>query len=253
MNKLIIANWKANPVMANEAESLFRAIEAGIKNIKNTDIVVCPPAIFLPHLEQIKSKKIILGSQNILWQDKGAYTGEISGLMMKQFDCRYSIIGHSERKRYFCESDEIINLKVGAAIKIGWKVVLCVGEKNRGNAEKEIDQILEDQIRKALKGAGKNRLSDIAIAYEPVWAVGTGLTVTPDDALKARLFIRKLLTNIYDRVSAEKAHILYGGSVNSENAAGFASIMDGALVGGASIDAEEFIKIVKIFSTTESA
>ena|SRR3990167_1045612 len=248
MSKFIVANWKLHPVTAQEAETLFKSVLGGVKGVKNVDVAVCPPAIFLPLLNQIKAKKIVLGAQNLFWEEKGAYTGEISGPMLRQFGCRYAIVGHSERKQYFYETDETINLKLKAAFKAGLKAVLCAGESDRGASEKEVAQILETQIQNALAGIPKGRLADLTIAYEPVWAIGTGLTVTPDDALKAKLFIKKVLMNLYDRPSAERVRILYGGSVNSKNISDFVQILDGALVGGASVDATEFVKIVKIAS-----
>lgn len=240
-----------NPSSLEEAKVLLKEIEAGVKNVRNVEVAVCPPTIFLPFLSEIKTKRIARGGQNVFWEEKGAYTGEISCPMLKEFGCRYVIIGHSERKKYFCETDETINLKIKAALKSGLKIILCAGETERDTSEKEVAHILETQLRRALEGVGKGRLNALSIAYEPLWAISTSATgqmVTPDDALKAKLFIRKLLMKLYDRSSAERVRILYGGSVNSKNIAGFADVMDGALVGAASLDAAEFAKIVKISS-----
>lgn len=217
---LIVGNWKCNPQKLAEAKLLFNSIKKGIKNIKNVEIAICPPFIYLPELK-IKNKKIgiKLGAQDCFWEEAGAFTGEVSPLMLKNLGIEYVIIGHSERRKYQKETNEIIEKKLKAVLSVGLKPILC------------IDKI--SQLPKKIKNF-------FVVAYEPLFAIGTGKACSPAKAKKMRLLIKKKV-NI---------PILYGGSVNSQNAkdyiekAGF----QGLLVGGASLNSEEFIKIVKEIS-----
>ncbi|PJA64006.1 MAG: triose-phosphate isomerase, partial [Candidatus Portnoybacteria bacterium CG_4_9_14_3_um_filter_43_11] len=194
-----------------------------------------------------------LGAQDCFWENKGAYTGEISSLMLKDLGCQYVIVGHSERRKYFGESDEIINRKLKAVLKNRMKPVFCVGEETRdslnGNGKQinEMGLIVGEQLEKGLIGISTERIREIIFAYEPIWAIGTGQACLPDDAMKARLFIRKILSKLYSRETAEKARIVYGGSIDSKNVSDYVknAKMDGILVGGASINASEFNKIVE--------
>ncbi|MFY9458051.1 MAG: triose-phosphate isomerase [Candidatus Spechtbacterales bacterium] len=253
MNKLlIVANWKMNPNSAREAERLSRAVHQGIRGMKNAEVVLCPPFPYLSAVN-IGVSIVKLGAQDCHFEQKGAYTGAVSPAMLKDVGCEYVIIGHSERKQYFGETNEIINKKIKAAIKAGLKVVLCIGEDtrdtfdSRGHWTNELDPRLKEQLVAALMGIKKAQIQNITVAYEPVWAIGTGNAATPDDVLSAKIFIRKIISNLYNRKEADKIRVLYGGSTNRKNAALFIKEgqADGLLIGGASIDAEEFISMVK--------
>ena len=262
---LIIANWKCNPASKKEAEHLFGVLKKELRKIKNAEIVICPPFVWLDTARklgfqagsrlgnQVSKFVIQLGGQNCFWENRGAFTGEVSPLMLKNLGCQYVIIGHSERKKYFQESDMVINKKIKAALKNRLQPILCVGEEARdaftseGKPLNEMSLVAGEQVEKGLSGISSSRLSEIVIAYEPVWAIGTGTPCLPNDAMKAALLIRKTLTNLYGRNVAEKVRILYGGSVSSQNAAEYikGAAMNGLLVGGASLNASEFVKIVQ--------
>jgi len=254
---LIIANWKCNPSTQKEAEHLFTVVKKEIRKIDKTEVVICPPFIYLPLFKQERknarqSNTIQLGAQNCFWENKGAYTGEISPLMLKDSGCKYIIIGHSERRSYFNEADNDINKKIKSVLKNQMKPIFCVGEKDRdsfdseGRSINEMSLIVSEQIEKGLAGISQSRISSIIIAYEPIWAIGTGIPCLPDDAMKAALLIKKTLTGLYNRSIAERVKILYGGSVISQNAIDYikGANMDGLLIGGSSLNASEFIKII---------
>lgn len=256
---LIIANWKMNPASKKEAECLFSIFKKELRKIKETEVVICPPFVWLGEAQKLgfqtqsRVSNIQLGGQNCFWERKGAFTGEISPLMLKNLDCQYVIIGHSERKKYFKEDDEVVNKKLKSVLKNRLKPILCVGEEARdaftadGRQINEMSLVVGEQVKNSLSGISSARVSEIVIAYEPIWAIGTGISCLPDDAMKAALFIKKTLTNLYNRSIAEKVRILYGGSVDSRNATDYikAAEMGGLLVGGASLNASEFIRIVK--------
>ncbi|TSC53481.1 MAG: triosephosphate isomerase (TIM) [Parcubacteria group bacterium LiPW_39] len=238
---LIVANWKMNPKTAKEALALFEAVKKGIGGSKNLRVVICPPFCWLPKLKPIAALR--LGGQNCHWEVSGSFTGEISAAMLADSGAQYVILGHSERRQYLGETDEIINLKIKAALKASLKPILCVGEKEG----EEMGSVVERQLTGALAGLGVNQTREVIIAYEPVWAIGTGRACLSDDALSAALFIRRLITKLYSRFLADKISLLYGGSVNVQNAANYITQagMNGLLVGGASLEAEEFVKIIK--------
>lgn len=238
---LIIANWKMNPKNAKEAQSLFDAVKAGVRNIKNIQVIICPPAIWLPIF---KSSAIIkLGAQNCHWETSGAYTGEISANMLADAGAEYVILGHSERRQFMGETDEIVNLKIKTALKVKLKPILCVGER----AGEEMGLVIESQLTNALAGLGVNQVKEIIAAYEPIWAIGTGDHCLPDSALSAGLFIKKTITKLYSRFLADKIPVLYGGSVDAQNNRVYISQahLDGLLVGGASLVTEEFVNIIR--------
>lgn len=250
---LIIANWKMNPSSKKEAERLFGALKKELKKIKKTEVVICPPFVWLSLFKASPKEKVFLGGQNCFWENDGAFTGEISPFMLKNLDCQYVIIGHSERRKYFQENDELINKKLKAALKNRLRPILCVGEETRdafteeGKPINEMSLAVGEQVKNGLTGISSARVDEIVIAYEPVWAIGTGISCLPDDAMKAALLIKKTLTNLYGRSVAEKVRILYGGSVNSQNAIEYVkdARMDGLLVGGASLNVSEFTGIIK--------
>jgi len=231
-----------------ESLDLVRKILYGVQNITVLDILVCPPFTALKSVyDLIKGSNIKLGAQNLHWEMKGAFTGEISPLMLKDVGCEYVIIGHSERREYFKETDDIINKKIFAALKVGLKPIVCIGEKLEERESGVTEKVLEQQITEGLKGLSNEDMENITIAYEPVWAIGTGKTATPEIANTTQSFIRNKIKEIFNENIAEKIRILYGGSVKADNAKALLEQehIDGALVGGASLEAENFIKIIK--------
>lgn len=241
MKKLIIANWKMNPKSFGEAEGLFETVKKSVKKSAELAVVICPPSLWLRSLKA--GANIALGAQNCHWEISGAFTGEQSAFMLADAGAEYVILGHSERRQFMGETDEVINLKIKAALKAKLKVVLCVGEK----LGEEMGSVVEGQMTAALEGLNVNQMKEMAIAYEPVWAIGTGKACSADDALSTGLFIRKTITKLYSRFLAEKTPVLYGGSVSSQNSASYITQarLDGLLIGGASLEAEEFLQIIK--------
>ncbi|MBL7155400.1 MAG: triose-phosphate isomerase [Candidatus Portnoybacteria bacterium] len=250
---LIIANWKMNPTTQKEAEHLFGSVEKEVRKIKEAEIVICPPFVWLSILSASARGGLAFGSQDCFWEEKGAYTSQVSPLMLKNLDCQYVIIGHSERRKHFQESDELINRKIKMALKTRLRPILCLGEEVRdtfdsqGQPLNEMSLKVGEQLEKDLMGISEAKIREIVIAYEPIWAIGTGIPCSSDEAMKAALFIRKTLTKFYSRPIAEKVKILYGGSVTSQNAADYVkgAGMNGLLVGGASLNATEFVKIIE--------
>lgn len=243
MKNIIVANWKLNPLTKEESIKLFDAIENGVDN-NNSDIVICPPFIFLSVLGE--SKNIKLGAQNCFWEKKGAFTGEISPEMLKDLGCEFVIIGHSERRQYFNETDEVINKKLKAAIGAGLKPILCVGETESQREVGETDEVIAKQIIEGLTGILEEEFKNIIIAYEPVWAIGTGNACEAEEANRMAETIRKVVAKTYSKKVSENLPILYGGSVNSDNSKKYINQteINGFLVGGASLKAEEFLKII---------
>jgi len=242
MSIYIIANWKCNPTNLRDAKNLFDSIKKGIKDNKKTEVIICPPFVYLSVLKA--SKNIKLGSQDLFWQEKGAFTGEISPLMLKDLGCEYAILGHSERRQYFGETDEIINKKIKAAIAVKISPIFCIGETQE--EKKETEQVLSRQIEKGLADLTTKDMENVIIAYEPVWAIGSGNPCQSDQAKEINLLIHRIITRIYSSAISENMPVLYGGSVNSQNAVSYLKEggFQGLLVGGASLKAEEFIKIV---------
>jgi triosephosphate isomerase len=249
MKPLIIANWKMNPQSLAEAKRLFNSVKKGIKNIKEIEIVICPPFIYIPTFQHSSIPTIKLGAQNCFWENSGPFTGEISPLMLKNLGCQYVILGHSERERYFGETDEMTNKKVKAALSAKLKPILCIGETKKVKKKKEIFKILKKQLRAGLKGIGnwKLEIENLIIAYEPVWAVGTGKPCPVKEARIGLLAIRKIISHLYDSSLAKKIKIIYGGSVNSKIAKDYIqkANFQGLLIGGASLNPSEFLKIIK--------
>jgi len=245
MKPLIIANWKMNPQSLAEAERLFNSVKKGIKNIKEIEIVICPPFIYIPTVQHSSIPTIKIGAQDCFWEGSGPFTGQISPLMLKNLGCQYVIIGHSAR-RELGETDEMINKKLRAAIKAKLKPILCVGETEKERKKDKTFKILREQLEKGLKGISLFKVYSLKfiVAYEPVWAIGTGNPCGPKEAKEVLLFLRKFVQPLFH--SNTRPLILYGGSVNSKNAKDYIDIgFDGLLVGGASLNSEEFIKIVK--------
>jgi len=241
MKPLIVANWKLNPSSQKEVKHLFGAIKKNAKN-KNVEVVICPPFVYLPML-----RGMVLGAQNVFWEDKGAFTGEVSVPMLKDLKIAYVILGHSERRQYFHETDELVNKKIKKALAAGLVPIFCIGETAEENQAGQKSQVLERQITEGLKGISKEKAKNVAIAYEPVWAIGTGKNCSANETMSAALLIRKIIAGIYGRELADNIKILYGGSVNSANASMYIkeSGVNGFLVGGSSLIADEFIGIIK--------
>ncbi|WP_456454796.1 triose-phosphate isomerase [Thermovibrio sp.] len=246
MRRLLIAgNWKMHKTVP-QALTLVRELKELLKGVEDRDVLVCPPFTALyPVREELKGSSIYLGAQNMFYEEEGAYTGEISPLMLKDLNCSFVIVGHSERRRIFKEDDELINRKVLSAVNHGITPILCVGETLEERERGETEKVVDKQLRKGLKGLSE--VDEFVIAYEPVWAIGTGKSATPEMAQEVHLFIREVLKELFGKEKASKVRILYGGSVKPENAKSLLEMedIDGALVGGASLKAESFSRIVK--------
>jgi triosephosphate isomerase len=246
--KLIIAgNWKMNKTVA-EALDLVGDLKIDLANIKEVDIVVCPPYTALSEVSKaVLDSNLRLGAQNMSENNVGAYTGEIAAVMLKEFSARYVILGHSERRQYQKESDELISKKAQAAHAASLKPIVCVGETLAEREASHTEKVLEKQVRGSLAGITKDQIAETIIAYEPVWAIGTGKTATTAQAQETHAFIRGLLTKMYDEAAARRVRIQYGGSVKPANARELMSQpdVDGALVGGASLEPRSFSDIIK--------
>jgi len=241
---IIAANWKMNTTVS-EAVELVNKILDQVDELDGVEKIVCPPFISLISLAAIiKDSSVKLGAQNMHFEEKGAYTGEISPSMLAGL-CQYVIIGHSERRQYFNETDVMVNKKIKTALKFNIKPILCIGEKLEENRAGKTEAILQRQIDSAL--AGITDLDGTVIAYEPIWAIGTGISATGQQANKTIGFIRQRVAILFSESIARNLRILYGGSVNADNIIEFTkqAEVDGALVGGASLKADQFISIVK--------
>ena len=243
--KVIAGNWKMNK-LPNETISFFEEFAPLVENTKN-EVIICAPFTDLFYaILSAQNTNIKIGAQNMHWEESGAYTGEVSPQMLKSIGVEYVIIGHSERRQYFAETDETVNKKVKAAHNVGLKPIVCVGEtlnqRESGNAK----EVVTTQIKLGLKDLTKDQIVSTIIAYEPIWAIGTGKTATKEDANETIKWIREEIESMYGKENAEKVIIQYGGSVKSENAQELfeMSDIDGGLVGGASLKPNEFAKIV---------
>lgn len=249
MRKTIIAgNWKMNMNLP-EAEALASGIMCECLHVQDVEIVIAPPfTALIPVWEKIKMhRRIRLSGQNCFWEEKGAFTGEISPAMLIDAGCTYVIIGHSERRQFFGETDETVNRKIAAALRFGLKPIVCVGETLSERDGGKTFEVIERQITEGFKEILKSDFQKIVVAYEPVWAIGTGKTATPAQAEEVHSFIRSLLRREKGDEVAENTSILYGGSVTPDNVKAIMSEsdIDGALVGGASLKPESFSRIVK--------
>ena len=241
---MIAGNWKMNTTVG-EAMELVNAMLWELDAVDSVDRVICPPFVSLAAVKEIiKGSSIKLGAQNIYFEEKGAYTGEISPAMITDL-CEFVIIGHSERRQYFNETGEIVNKKVRAAQKIGLKPILCIGERLEENEEGRAEEVIIEQINSSLAGVAYP--VELIIAYEPVWAIGTGRAATGEQANETIGLIRQNIAELYDNKIAQDLRILYGGSVTADNTAEFMQQpeIDGALVGGASLKADQFLSIVR--------
>lgn len=240
---IIAGNWKMNTTL-EEARDLVSAMREELHHIRGVEKVLCPPFISLPAVrEMVLGHDIGLGAQNMHFQDKGAFTGEISPTMLAPL-CQYVILGHSERRQYFGETDEIVNRKVSAALKVGLRPIMCVGERLEENEAGQTQEVVGRQVRDGLAGIAPS--DALVIAYEPVWAIGTGRAATAAQANRTIGFIRGVVAELYGAEFAGALRIQYGGSVTAQNAAELMREpeIDGALVGGASLKPQEFVDIV---------
>lgn len=246
MRRAIIAgNWKMNKT-PSEAKSLIDHIKPLVADA-NCEVVVCPPFVCLPAAKTVlENSNIKLGAQNMHWEESGAYTGEVSAPMLKEIGVEYVIIGHSERRQYFAETDDTVNKKIISAFSHELIPIVCVGETLEQREAGKTENVVKMQVEKGLSGLKVDEVRRLIVAYEPIWAIGTGRNATPSDANYVIKFIRDIITGLYGTV-ADEVRIQYGGSVNAQNAAEILAMpdIDGALVGGASLKAQDFATIVR--------
>ncbi|MGA2775514.1 MAG: triose-phosphate isomerase [Candidatus Omnitrophota bacterium] len=248
MRKIIITgNWKMYKTIP-EAIELANGLKRELLDNLKVDVVLCPPATALSEVSEIISDTDIgLGGQDLYWQDEGAFTGEVSGKMLKDAGCKYVIIGHSERRQFFNETNETVNKKIKAALKYELTPIVCVGEMLAERETGKTFVVLEDHMKGAFRDLSEEEAEKVIVAYEPVWAIGTGKTATPEQAQEAHKYIRALIKKLYSEDLANIIRIQYGGSVKPENTLELMKQpdVDGALVGGASLKVESFTEIVK--------
>ena len=245
---VIGGNWKMYKVRG-EATKTVVELRDQIEDVKDVEIVVFPPFTLLETVGEIlQGSKVGLGAQNMFWKEEGAYTGEISPRMLVDLGCQYVILGHSERRSYFTESNEMVNKKLQAALKFNLTPLICVGEKLEERKKGRAKEVVETQIRESLLGIEAWEGKKVIVAYEPVWAIGTGETATPEQAEEMHSYIREILEEIWDASVANLIRIQYGGSVKPENIKELMAKknIDGALVGGASLDSASFTRIIKL-------
>jgi triosephosphate isomerase (TIM) len=245
--KLLAANWKMYKTPA-QAQEFVRAFVPLVKDLSRDEVALCPPALCIPALvNELKGTSIGVGAQNMYWEKEGAFTGELSAPMLIAAGCTHVIIGHSERRQYFGETDASVNKKLEAALEAGLTPIVCVGEVLEERESGITDDVLRRQCTVAFRGISGEKAAKLTVAYEPVWAIGTGKTATPQIAAEAHSVIREQAAKAFGDEVASKLRILYGGSVKPENASALMAEaeIDGALVGGASLDAKSFAAIVK--------
>ncbi len=245
--KVIAGNWKMHKDL-NETQNLISKLSNGLaKEEFNCDVIICPPYTSLSEASTlIKDTKIKLGAQNMHFEDKGAFTGEVSSAMLKSVGCEYVILGHSERRAIFGETDEIINKKIKKSLDSGLKPIFCIGETLQEREGGVMKDVIKRHVTEGLQHISKGEMEKLIIAYEPVWAIGTGVTASPEQAQEVHLFVRGLIAEIFGGDTAENIIIQYGGSVKPNNAKELLSQndIDGALVGGACLEAESFTGII---------
>jgi len=242
--KIVAGNWKMNGSLESIRE-LIKGIQAGMGSVGSASVIVCPPAIYIAEVSKlVEGSKISIGSQNVCDQDSGAYTGEISGAMLKEYGCEYAIVGHSERRSIYGETDEMVASRFAAARRNGLKPILCVGELLEEREQGITEEVVGRQIDAVINLEGVESLADAVIAYEPVWAIGTGKTASPQQAQDVHKFIRDKIAAMNADIAANLV-IQYGGSVNASNAEELLGMpdIDGGLIGGAALQPEGFLAI----------
>lgn len=251
MRKIFVAgNWKMNKTIA-AAKELVQEMLPELEDIENVDTAVCPTYLAVPAVAELcKGTSLKVGAQNVYWEESGAYTGEVSPEMVAEV-CDYVIVGHSERRKYFGETDETVNLRLKAALEAGLKVIVCIGETEEENEAGETESVVTRQLQEGLADITEEQAASITIAYEPIWAIGTGKAATPEDANNVhKNVIRPFLKDQFGEARAEAMRIQYGGSIKPNNAAELFAMsdIDGGLVGGASLKADSFVAIIKAAS-----
>ncbi len=249
MKPLVVGNWKMHGTLA-EASTLAREVVNGAKRRAGVELALAPPFTALPTVAAIvRDTGVALSAQNAHWETRGAFTGEVSPEMIRELGCRFVILGHSERRHIFLESDEMVMKKVAAATAAGLQPILCVGETLEERQGNKTEAVVNRQLTTALKALGKDVIKSVSIAYEPVWAIGTGHNATPRQIEDVHRGVRRLLAQIWNQQHAANCRILYGGSVKPENAAELAGVpeVNGFLVGGASLKADSFLSIARAF------
>jgi triosephosphate isomerase len=244
---LIAGNWKMFKTCPEAVETAAKLVKL-VAGITDMDVMIAPPFTALaPVSDVVRGSSVSLGAQNLFWEDQGAFTGEISPAMLVSAGCTYVIIGHSERRQHFYETDETVNKRIRAALNNDLIPVMCVGETEKERESKDTFSVLDKQVKKGLEGFSSNDLQRLVIAYEPVWAIGTGRTATSGQAQEVHQFLRAMVEKSFGNMLAKSIRILYGGSVKPNNIAELMAMpdIDGALVGGASLDPETFSKIVR--------
>jgi len=249
MRSLFIAgNWKMNPATAKDAVSLAEAVKNGVGSTSEVRVAVCPPSLFLSQVDSaLANSPIGLGAQNMHWKADGAYTGELSGAMLNDAGCTHVILGHSERRHGMGETDAQVNSKLHAALEVGLIPIVCIGETQQEREAGQTEDVVAGQLLGSLAGLSAEQAGGIVLAYEPVWAIGTGLTASPAQAQAVHAFIRGWLAERFDQATAARVVVQYGGSVKPDNAAELLACpdIDGALVGGASLKAADFLGIIR--------
>ncbi len=244
---IVAGNWKMNKT-TDDAEALARGVVEGVLGLSGVEVVVCPPFTVLERVARVlEGSAVRLGAQDMHWEPEGAYTGEVSAGMLLTCGCRYVILGHSERRTYFGETDATVNQRLKAAVAVGLAPIVCVGEALEERESDLTDQVVRKQITGAFEGVAGEAAQAVVVAYEPVWAIGTGLTATPAQAEAVHAFIREVIGQLYSVDVADAIRIQYGGSVKPENAADLFTQpdIDGGLIGGASLQADVLADIVK--------
>jgi triosephosphate isomerase len=244
--KFIAGNWKMNTTL-DEARALAKGIAETAGKITDVDVAICPPYISLQAVgEAIKGSSVKLGAQDVHWEAKGAYTGKVSCSMLKSAGVTYVIVGHSEQRTYFHETDETVNRKAKAVLAAGLLPIICVGETLSERKAGQLTIVVERQVKGAFAGILKADALKCTVAYEPVWAIGTGEVATPAQANEAHQFIRKVLASLYDKAAADAIRIQYGGSMKPDNAKDLLALsdVDGGLIGGAALKAQDFLGII---------
>ena len=244
---IVAGNWKMNKTVA-EAIDLANAIKRDLGGCKDVDVVLCPPFTALKSVgEVITGTHLDLGAQNMHWEKNGAFTGEVAAGMLRELYCHYVILGHSERRSYFGETDDIVNKKTKAALASNLKPIVCIGETLQERESNRTEEVITTQVRGSLAGLSPRELVECILAYEPVWAIGTGKTASPQQAQDVHALIRRLLKEIADEAVAQSVRIQYGGSMKPANAKELMNMpdIDGGLIGGAALEARSFVEIVQ--------
>ena len=252
-NPIIGGNWKMNKGTPSEAIEMLEELISLVKKIDSVDIVIVPPfTVLFSAIQTVKNTNIMVGAQNMYYEEKGAFTGEVSPVFLKELGCKYVILGHSERRDIFNESDDLINKKLKKALKAGLNPIVCIGEHLEERETGRTKDVIEKQFKLTFKDLKSEELDRVTIAYEPIWAIGTGKTATPEQAEEIHIFIRELIATIYGKNTAETVRIQYGGSIKPTNAKEIfkKENIDGGLVGGASLQSKSLYEIIK--ATEES-